>query len=77
VENAAPWPDKQRFDFLVRTRVVEGAELDILKARMQARGVAPTEHQRTVHVLLKQMTGQDAAPNAAAWTRVLGIGQAE
>jgi len=77
VENANPWPDKQRFDFLVRTRVVEGAELDIMKERVQARGANPTDHQRTVHLLLKQMTGEDAAPNAAAWKRVLNIGQAE
>jgi len=77
VANAAPWPEMQRFDFLVRTRVVEGAELDVLKQRVEARGNAPTDHQRTVHVLLKQMTGQDAAPNTTAWKRVLGIGQAD
>jgi hypothetical protein len=77
VENAAPWPEMQRFDFLVRTRVVEGEELAILKERVQARGAAPTDHQRAIHALLRQLTGQDAAPNAAAWKRVLGNEQAE
>jgi hypothetical protein len=67
----------QRFDFLVRTRVVEGEELNILKERVQARAGAPTDHQKTVHTLLKQMTGQDAAPNRAAWERVIGNAKAE
>ena len=74
VENAAPWPDKQRFDFMVRTRVVDGAELNVLQERVRARAGAPTDHQKTVHLLLKQMTGQDAAPNRAAWERVLKNG---
>src|SRR5262249_32980611 len=31
VENAAPWPDFQRYDFLVRTRTVTPAEADAIR----------------------------------------------
>jgi hypothetical protein len=73
VANAAPWPDKQRFDFLVRTRVVEGQELAALKQKMQQR---PADYLSENHLaalrVLRDLSGQDAAPTPAAWQRVLG-----
>ena len=39
VENAAPWPEMQRFYFLVRTRPVEGKELATLQRNVQARAL--------------------------------------
>jgi hypothetical protein len=74
VENAAPWPDMQRFDFLVRTRVVEGKELAALQQKVQGR---PADHlsdnQKAAHRVLTDLSGQaNVAPNQAAWQRVLG-----
>ena len=39
VTGATPWPDMQRFDFLIRKRIVEGKELATLQAMMKDRGV--------------------------------------
>jgi hypothetical protein len=73
VANAAPWPDKQRFDFLVRTRVVEGNDLANLQAEVAARPANYlSENQKAALAALRELTGQDADPNPAAWGRVLG-----
>lgn len=73
VANAAPWPNMQRFDFLVRTRVVEGNELAALLQKVQARpaGFLSANHKAALDAL-RRLTGQDAAPNPAAWQRVFG-----
>ncbi|HZZ80375.1 MAG TPA: HEAT repeat domain-containing protein [Gemmataceae bacterium] len=73
VANAAPWPEMQRFDFLVRARIVEGKELAMLQEAVKARAAdfVSANHQAALEVL-RQLTGQDAAPNAAAWQRVIG-----
>lgn len=74
VENAAPWPQMQRFDFLVRTRPVEGRELAALQAKMQARGADfQSENQKAAIRVLTELSGQqNVAANAAAWKRVVG-----
>jgi hypothetical protein len=72
VANAAPWPEMQRFDFLVRSRVVEGKELDALQQRVKQR---PADRLSPNHVaalrVLRQLTGRDAAPTREAWQQVL------
>jgi hypothetical protein len=76
VANAAPWPEKQRFDFLVRTRVVTGNDLANLQADVAARPANYlSENQKAVLATLRELTGQDAAANPAAWRRVLGQNQ--
>ncbi len=70
VAGAAPWPDMQRFDFLVRTRVVDGKELAILQADMKARAADfVSENHKAAMKVLRDLSGQDAAPNAAAWQK--------
>lgn len=72
VTGAAPWPEMQRFDFMVRQRVVEGKELAALQANMKARGADfLSENHKAALKVLRDLSGQDAAPNAAAWQRVL------
>ncbi len=72
VANAAPWPDKQRFDFLVRTRVVEGKNLANLQAQVAARPANYlSENQKAALTALRELTGQNADPNPAAWRHVL------
>jgi hypothetical protein len=73
VENAAPWPEMQRFDFLVRTRVVAGKELATLQNLAAVRPTTQlSDNHRAALLVLQRLTGQDAAPNHAAWQRVLG-----
>ena len=78
VENAAPWPTMQRFDFLVRSREVTGKELQALQAKVQARPAGyQSENQKAALRVLQELTGQDAAANPAAWQRVLGVAKAD
>jgi hypothetical protein len=74
VENAAPWPELQRFDFLVRTRPVEGKELAALQAKVQSRAADfRSENQKAILRVLTELSGQqNVAPTAAAWQRVIG-----
>jgi hypothetical protein len=72
VTGAAPWPEMQRFDFLVRTRVVEGKELAALQANIQARAADfLSDNHKAALKVLRDLSGEDAAPNAAAWQKVL------
>ena len=74
VENAAPWPEMQRFDFLVRTRTVDGKELTALKQKVQTRPADfQSENHKAALRVLRELTGQDAAPNQAAWQRALAL----
>jgi len=72
VKEAQPWPEMQRFDFLVRSRVLSEAEAAANRAELkkrEANGQAPYRH--AAHVALRELTGRDAPPSAAAWRRVL------
>ncbi len=72
VENAAPWPEMQRFDFLVRSRVVEGQELATLQNLVASRPATfQSENHKAALLVLRRLSGQDADPNQAAWQRVL------
>ena len=73
VANASPWPEMQRFDFLVRTRVVEGKELAALQQQVQARAAdfLSENHKAAIRVL-SELTGQaNVAPTQKAWQAVL------
>ena len=78
VENAHPWPGHQRFDFLVRTRVVAGDELAQLQKKVAKRplGYLSANQKEAVRVLTT-LSGQVAAANPAAWRRVLGTNRQE
>jgi hypothetical protein len=76
VADAAPWPEMQRFDFLVRTRVVEGQELARLQQAARERAqAAPAAHQEAAARALRALTGKDAAPTQAAWQQVLNMNE--
>jgi hypothetical protein len=72
VANADPWPEMQRFDFLVRTREVSETEAsalrDLLPAASPYRSAA-----RAALSALRGLTGQDAAPTAQAWRKLTGL----
>jgi len=73
VENAAPWPDFQRFDFLVRTRNMPAAEATALRQRLQpgaAGRVSP--YQQAALFGLRELTGLEAT-SALEWRRLLKL----
>jgi hypothetical protein len=70
VADAHPWPEMQRFDFLVRTRVLTQNEADA--APTTKKGVL-TPYQRVTLAALRELTGRDAAPNPEAWRQLLEL----
>ena len=72
VKDAAPWPAVQRFDFLVRTRVVTDKDAATYQAWLKQQGpdyLPP--HRQAALTALRALTGRDAAPTAQAWGAVL------
>src|SRR5205085_1803797 len=61
VDNAAPWPAMQRFDFLVRTRTLSEADVRAYREAMAQRSadyVSP--YHRAAAAALRSLTGRDA-----------------
>jgi hypothetical protein len=73
VESAAPWPKMQRFDFLVRTVQLTPAQAKVFQEKLQPAAGTMTPYQQALLTSLRGLTGQDAAPNAAAWKKVLKL----
>src|SRR5262249_25248745 len=74
VEGADPWPEMQRYDFLVRTREVskeEAAAYDKLLQPTLPGTLSP--YRQAAFSALRDLTGRDAQPTAAAWRKVLGL----
>ena len=75
VKDAAPWPEMQRFDFLVRTRPVTAAEAAAYTDWLRQQGpgyLAP--HQDSAITALRALSGRNAAePTAKAWRAALGL----
>jgi hypothetical protein len=66
VAGAAPWPEMQRFDFFVRTRVLTEQELQEHQKRKASVELSP--HQKAAIATLERLTGKhDVEPTAAAW----------
>jgi len=71
VTDANPWPEMQRFDFLVRTRVLTDDEATAREKLVAAEPGRPSPYHRAVLAALRDLTGRDAAPTADAWRRLL------
>lgn len=74
VNDAKPWPDRQRFDFLVRARELtpkQAAEFRELAAKQTAG--EPSPYHRAAIDALRRLTGRDAEPTAPAWRKALRI----
>lgn len=74
VVDAHPWPDAQRFDFLVRERSLSAAEADRFEAALTTTepGVLSPYHKAAL-AALRDITGKDTAPTAAAWRALLKL----
>ena len=70
VADANPWPEMQRFDYLVRNRVITNDEA---KAFPAPKAGVLSPYQRFTLAALRELTGRDAEPTAAAWRRLLGV----
>jgi hypothetical protein len=72
VADAHPWPEAQRFDFLVRERTLSADEAAAYREKLTPKeaGVFSPYHKAAV-AALREMTGKDAAPTARAWRELL------
>jgi hypothetical protein len=70
VADANPWPEMQRFDFLVRNRVLTEEEAKTFAA-LKAGALSP--YQRFTLAALRELTGRDTAPTPEAWRKLLKL----
>jgi len=72
VEN--PWPEAQRFDFMVRERKLTCDEADDYRAQLALKepGAISPYHKAALGAL-RELTGKDTAPTAEAWRKLLKI----
>jgi hypothetical protein len=72
VADAHPWPEMQRFDFLVRTRELTDEEADAYRetfAKQEPGRLSP--YHRVALTALRELTGLDTEPTPEAWRRLL------
>ncbi len=74
VSEAHPWPDLQRFDFMVRERKLSAEEAVAYREKLTPKeaGVLSPYH-RAALTALRELTGKDAAPTAEAWRKLLAL----
>jgi hypothetical protein len=71
VPGASPWPEMQRFDYMVRTRVLTQQEAADAKA---APASEQSPHHMAVVAALERLTGKhDVAPTATAWAEAVAV----
>jgi hypothetical protein len=73
VPNAEPWPQMQRFDFLVRERVVTDEEATTYRKKLAPKGFALSPYHEAVLAALRDLTGRDVGRTAEAWRKELKI----
>jgi hypothetical protein len=74
VADAAPWPEMQRFDFLVRARELTEEEAAALRSKLGKREKGQiTPYQRAAVTALRDLTGKDTAPTGQAWRELLEL----
>jgi hypothetical protein len=70
VADANPWPDMQRFDYLVRTRVLSDQEASAFPTPQDG---TLSPYQRATLAALRELTGRDTAPTPEAWRKLLDL----
>jgi hypothetical protein len=74
VADANPWPEMQRFDFLVRTRELTEAEAEAYRAAYaRPEPGRPSPYQSAALAALRDLTGKDTEPTAEGWRRLLEL----
>ena len=74
VAEAHPWPEMQRFDFMVRERIVTTEEAAVYREKLTPKeaGVLSPYHKAAL-AALRELTGKDTTPTAAAWRKLLDM----
>ncbi len=74
VADAHPWPEMQRFDFLVRTRELTQKEAQGYEpcCEIEEPGRLSSYHRSALYAL-RELTGRDTEPTAAAWRKLLKL----
>jgi hypothetical protein len=67
VPDASPWPELQRYDFLVRERVLTEEEAASYRKKL---ATANPYHDSAL-VALRELSGRDAGPSPDAWRKLL------
>jgi hypothetical protein len=67
-------PEKQRFDYFVRTRTLSEGEVKAYKEKFDKLkpGALPPNHQAAL-AALRRLTGKDTDPTAEAWRKMLAM----
>jgi hypothetical protein len=74
VADANPWPEMQRFDFLVRTRTLTEEEAAVYREKLAPREPGQfSPYQRAALAALRELTGRDTEPTPEAWRRLLKL----
>jgi hypothetical protein len=74
VEESGAWPTMQRFDFLVRTRVLSEEEADTCRASFANQGPGQlSPYHKAALAALRELTGKDTEPTAEAWRKLLAM----
>jgi hypothetical protein len=74
VADANPWPEMQRFDFLVRTRTLTEEEATVYREKLTPREPGQfSPYQRAALAALRELTGRDTEPTPEAWRRLLKL----
>jgi hypothetical protein len=74
VADANPWPEMQRFDFLVRARKLTDEEAASYREKLEpAEAGRLSPYHRAALAALRELTGRDTAPTAEAWRRLLKL----
>jgi hypothetical protein len=71
VADDAPWPQMQRFDFVVRTRTLKDDAAIAYKEKFDhlQPGALPPNHMAAL-AALRKLTGRDTTPTADAWRQL-------
>ena len=74
VADAHPWPEMQRFDFLVRNRELTEEEAAVYQEKLGKREPGElSPYHRTALAALRDLTGRDTEPTAQAWRKLLTL----
>ncbi len=74
VADANPWPEMQRFDFLVRTRTLSEKEAEAYREKLANREPGQfSPYHRAALAALRDLTGRDTEPTPEAWRRLLKL----
>jgi hypothetical protein len=66
------WPEMQRFDFMVRERALTADEADEYREKLTPKGAGVlSPYHKAALSALRELTGKDTAPTAAAWRKLL------